>query len=419
MKKTGLLLLLLILLSLCLSGCSVSAVTASDAGQPGTPESPSPGDSSEGGTGTNTGCGAAPREIVISAIGDIMMHNTMITAGLQSAQASYDYSPFFRYVRPLLSASDLVIGNLETTLAGKAAGYSGYPRFNSPEVLAANLKEAGIDVLTTANNHSLDKGYTGLAATLDHLDAAGLLHTGTSRCLAEQETTLLADIKGSKFAILAYTYGTNGLNPPKDRTYAVNYIDEAKMIAAVKKAREAGAHSILVSLHFGAEYQNYPNAEQQALAQSLLDNGADIILGSHPHVLQPASFLDDRFVIYSLGNFISDQTGPERKTGIILNLHFLVDPGGEKPRLEAASYIPIWTHRFRQNGRTQFSVLPVESALTSLQTGQAGALSKTDANQLAQAWRHANKILESDSPRIRLYSLPLPLAALDLIEKLE
>ena len=391
---------LLIIFSLWLTGCSAAAVTG--VVTPDIAELPT----------------LKHETIFISAVGDIMMHNTQLIAGLQPGGNTYDYSGFFRYVKPLLGTSDLVIGNLETTLAGKSAVYSGYPRFNSPDILAANLKEAGFDVLTTANNHCMDKGYDGLAATLDRLDEAGLLHAGTARSQAEQDKRLIVDVKGSKFAILSYTYGTNGLNPPKNRAFAVNYLDEGKIIADTKKAKEEGAQLVIVALHFGTEYQTRPNPEQTGLAKALLDNGADIILGYHPHVLQPAFLIDEKFVIYSLGNFISDQKGLERKSSVILNLQFAVDPLTEQPYFLTASYIPVWTHRYMQNGKAKFAVLPVEPALTSINMGQKGNISNTDAASLLQAWQYITNHLKSDSPQIKLQNIPIPLSGLELIKKL-
>ncbi len=389
---------LLIIISIWLAGCSAAAVTTD---KPDVTTIP-------------------PLEhetIVISAVGDIMMHNTQLQAGYQPDVGTYDFSAFFQFVKPLLKSSDLVIGNLETTLAGKAAGYSGYPRFNSPEMLASNLKEAGLDVLTTANNHCLDKGYAGLVSTLDRLDETGLLHAGTARSQAEQDKTLLVDVKDIKLAILSYTYSTNGLNPPKHHAFAVNYIDEDIIKTAAKKAKEDGAQLVIVCLHFGEEYQNHPNSQQTSLAQALLSNGADVILGYHPHVLQPAFLMDNKLVIYSLGNFVSDQTGLERKSSIILNLQFAVDPITKQPYFQNASYIPIWTHRYQQNGKTQFTVLPVEPALTSIRTGQKGAITNTDAASLQQSWQYITNHLKSDSSKLNLQNISIPLSGLDLIKK--
>ena len=217
------------------------------------------------------------KTFVITAVGDIMMHNTQIRAGYQREYNTYDFSSFFTEVEPFFQASDFVIGNLETTLSNDPRLYSGYPRFNSPAILAQNLKEVGFDLLTTANNHCLDKGVNGLYNTLNYLDEAGLLHVGTSRSQAEKETILYTEIEDVKIAALAYTYGTNGLNPPRGQEFAVNLIDEEQIMTDIKKARTGGAQLIILYLHFGQEYQEHPDSNQIYLAKTFFNAGADII----------------------------------------------------------------------------------------------------------------------------------------------
>ncbi len=363
------------------------------------------------------------KTLIISVTGDIMMHNTQLQAGYQPKLDNYDYSPFFKRISPLLKVPDLLIGNLETTFAGKSAGYGGYPRFNTPEEMAADLKGAGFDILTTANNHSLDKGFAGLASTLDNLDAACLLHTGTSRTIEEQGQLLLLDIQDIKLAVLSYTYGTNGLTPPKDKEYCVNYINEDAIKADILKAQEQGAGYIIVCLHFGQEYQTKPNSHQKQLAQSLFAAGADIIFGSHPHVLQPTAVIKNEnrdtnnFVIYSLGNFISDQSKLERKSSVLLNVFLTIEAETNKVSFEKATYIPIWTRRYQTGGRTSFEVLPIEPCLTSIETGQEHDFSNKEIETLNQAWELIDSRLSGEhSDMFMLHRLPLPVSQLDLIE---
>lgn len=362
-------------------------------------------------------------KLVISAVGDILMHNTELNAAYQAGTGEYDFSPFFTHVRPLFHASDLVIGNLETTLAGKKLGYTGYPRFNTPEVLAANLKEAGLHVLTTANNHSLDRGEAGLLSTISHLDRIGILHTGTSANPEEKEQILLVDKKGIKIAVLAYTSSTNGISLPQGSRAAVNYLEPALIEAQIKKARESGAQLVILALHFGQEYKPYPDTLQKQLARSFLEAGADVILGHHPHVLQPAeiylpdkpSGLEKKFIIYSLGNFVSDQNGLERKTGIILNLYFEYDPLTRELTFDKGSYVPIWTHKTRRSGNLSFQVLPIDPALTSIKRGALSGFTAADVSSLEKAWTHATEHMKSEQPEIRLQQLSIPLEGLTSI----
>ncbi|MDX9872838.1 MAG: CapA family protein [Clostridia bacterium] len=372
----------------------------------------------------SAGQDAAPKEeiLIISAVGDIMMHNTQLQSGFQASTGAYDFSSFFTYVQPLLSAADLTIGNLETTFAGEKAGYSGYPRFNTPEVLAGNLQEAGFDILTTANNHCLDKGVSGLIGTLDTLDAAGIRHTGTFRSTEEQEQILLIEKKGVKIAVLSYTYGTNGLKVPSDKPFLVNYLQAERMLADVKKARTEGAQIVIACLHFGLEYQPQPNEEQRQIVRILFDEGVDIILGHHPHVLQPpyiyhyedAVGFQDKPVIYSLGNFISDQNGLERTTAAILNIHIKVGAQNQEACLEKVSYIPVKTRRFRQGGKLHFEVLPVEAALCSARR-QPSYFTSQEKRELEAAAAHAAKQLYSTDPRLAPEPLEIPLESLNLI----
>ena len=333
------------------------------------------------------------KTFTITAVGDILMHNTLLRAGYQPQLQTYDFSPFFAKVQPYFETSDFVIGNLETTLGKDFSEFGGYPRFNSPAILAEYLKEAGIDLVTTANNHCLDKGITGLNNTLDFLDEAGLLHVGTARSREESENILITEIQGVKTAILAYTYGTNGLIVPKGKEFAVNLLDEAQIFNDIVVARNFGAQLVIVCLHFGQEYSDYPNNEQKRLAETFLIAGADVILGCHPHVLQPSQvyyFEEDRaqFVIYSLGNFISDQNGLPRKSSTILNLHFGINALTGEPYFKEASYVPIWTRKKVINNKPRFEVLPIEETINKIEAGALPDFTLDEIQEIQEAWVH-------------------------------
>ena len=162
----------------------------------------------------------------MSVIGDIMCHNSQYKDAYNSSTDTYDFSYVFEDIKNYISEADISIGNLETTFAGKARGYSNYPTFNTPEQLAYNLKDFGIDVVSTANNHCMDKSYSGLVSTINYLNDAGISHVGTNTSAEEQNTILVKDVNGIKIAFLAFTYGTNGIPVPRDKSYAVNLIDE-------------------------------------------------------------------------------------------------------------------------------------------------------------------------------------------------
>ena len=225
--------------------------------------------------------------ITMTAIGDIMCHNSQYKDAYNSNTGTYDFSYAFTDIKEYINSADISIGNLETTFAGKEKGYSNYPRFNTPEQLATNLKDVGIDVVSTANNHCMDTNYTGLVSTLKYLDEAEIGHTGTNETLEKQKEILVKDINGIKIAFLSFTYGTNGIPIPKDKSFAVNLIDEDLILQQIKLAKQEEPDLICANMHWGIEYQLKQNPEQEKLAELLFENGVDIILGSHPHVLLP------------------------------------------------------------------------------------------------------------------------------------
>ena len=181
---------------------------------------------SENNTSENKSIPAEDITFTLATTGDIMCHNTNFKDAYNSSTKSYDFSYYFTDVKKYLQEADITIGNLETTLSGAKRGYSGYPTFNTPEILAQNLKDAGFNIVTTANNHCMDKGYSGIESTIDFLDKADLAHTGTFKSKKDQETILIKNVKGVNIAFLSFTYGTNGIAIPKDKSYAVNLIDK-------------------------------------------------------------------------------------------------------------------------------------------------------------------------------------------------
>ena len=207
--------------------------------------------------------------IHIAVIGDIMAHRPNFQNAYSSTDKKYDFSNVFKNIKSYVSDADVAIGNLETTFAGKDRGYNGYPTFNTPDELATNLKDMGIDMVSTANNHCMDKGYTGLTRTLDVLDKAGIDHTGTSRSKEEQNTILVKDVNGIKMALLSFTYGTIGITVPSDKKYAVNMIDKDLMKQQIDAAKEKDVDLICVNMHWGIEYQLKQNKEQEQLADFL------------------------------------------------------------------------------------------------------------------------------------------------------
>jgi len=314
--------------------------------------------------------------INMSVIGDIMCHNSQYIDAFSGS--TYDFSYVFSDIKHYIDNADIAIGNLETTFAGAARGYSNYPTFNTPEQLAQNLKDFGIDVVSTANNHCMDTGYKGLVSTLDYLDSAGISHTGTSRTQEEQNTVLIKDINGIKIAFLSFTYGTNGIPVSSERTYSVNLISDELILNQLQLAKAQNPDLICVSMHWGIEYQNTKNKEQERLADLLFQNGTDIILGSHPHVLQPMEkrtvtledgSTKDGFVIYSLGNFMSGQTKERTRNSIILNIELTKNGETDKISIGNISYVPIYMYKNTSKTIQKYLVLDIENAIKQYDSG--------------------------------------------------
>lgn len=344
-----------------------------------------------------------PITIHMAAIGDIMSHSTNFKNAYDASTKTYDFSNTFKNIKSYIKDADIAIGNLETTFAGSARGYSGYPTFNTPDALGKNLKDLGIDVLSTANNHSMDKGYTGLVSTLDYLDKYKISHTGTYRSKEEQDTILVKDVNGIKIAFLSFTYGTNGITIPSDKKYAVNLIDKDLIKKQIKLAKEEKVDIICVNMHWGVEYKLKQNSNQEDLADFLFENGVDIILGSHPHVLEPMEkrtieladgTTKDGFVIYSLGNFMSGQIYANTKTTIILDIKITKSPDA-KISIDSVKYVPLYLYNSGASAkpRTRYTLIDIEKSIKDYENGDDANISKSLYNTLKDELKTVKSVL--------------------------
>ena len=340
--------------------------------------------------------------IKMSVIGDIMCHDSQYKDAYVKDSDSYDFSYVFSDIQKYIQTADIAVGNLETTFAGKERGYSNYPTFNTPEQLAYNLKTLGIDLLSTANNHSLDKGYKGLVSTLDFLDDAGIAHTGTYRSEEEQNQISVQNVKGITMAFLSFTYGTNGIPIPSGKDYCVNLIDEDFILKQINLAKEQNPDMICVFMHWGVEYQTKQNKTQENLAEFLFKNGVDVILGGHPHVLQPMEKREitledgttkDGFIVYSLGNFISGQNKLPRQSSAILDLGITKNGETGKISINEVTYTPIYMYRGPAGKLQRYKVLDIESNIQKFDDGTDTSLGKTTYNTMKQVLSDITKIL--------------------------
>jgi poly-gamma-glutamate synthesis protein (capsule biosynthesis protein) len=299
---------------------------------------------------------AEAQELTLLFAGDAMQHQSQLDNAFRDGK--YDYSSYFPQVSDEISRADIAIVNLETTLGGKP--YRGYPMFCSPDAFAVALKEAGFDVFLNANNHILDRFSKGLHRTWDVLDSLEVQHTGVFRNAEERENTypLMVEKNGIRLAFLNYTYGTNGINSaPPD---VVNYIDKVQIQKDIKKAKEGEADIIIANMHWGEEYKLIQNKAQEKLAKFLMDEGVDIVMGSHPHVVQPSKAVTDstgritNLIIYSLGNFVSAMTAPNTTRGQMVKMVLCKE--ADKTIITSYESILHDTKRKKNGNKIDFSV---------------------------------------------------------------
>jgi Putative enzyme of poly-gamma-glutamate biosynthesis (capsule formation) len=302
--------------------------------------------------------------------GDLMGHMTQVNAANREANGNgYNYKPVYKHLESYFLKADLAVINLEHPLAGEP--YTGFPQFSSPDESVFAIKDVGFDIIVTANNHSLDKGKQGLERTLSVLDSMGLEHFGIYRHAAERDNRypLFVEKNGIKIAFLSYTYGTNSL--VEEEPNIVNRIDTALISEDLKKAKLAFPDFIIAFMHWGTEYDNMQNQWQKDFAQFLATNGVNLIVGSHPHVVQPfdkvyvPSTRDSVPVMYSLGNFFSNQRNRYTDGGIIFEANLQKSSragrrGGVNYKTDIVSYgyMPFWVYRYSKNGGNVFRLLP-------------------------------------------------------------
>lgn len=295
-------------------------------------------------------------------VGDAMQHQAQLDAAWAAGGGKcYDYSDCFSLIAPEITVADYAVCNLEVPLGG-GPDYSGYPCFSAPDSYAAALRDAGFDLFLTANNHCLDRRDKAARRTIDALDSLGVDQIGTFHDSADRKNKVpfVKNISGIKVGFLNYTYGTNGIEP-RDGV-EVSLIDKAKMAEEIRRTREAGAEIVVVTIHWGVEYVLLQNRNQEELADFLVDKGVDLIIGSHPHVIQPMKVVrnekekKDVLVVYSLGNFISNMKTADTRGGALVRVRIERGPDGVA-RFKNADYDTFLSAKPTGKG-TNFMVVP-------------------------------------------------------------
>ena len=313
------------------------------------------------------------RSVRMRAVGDIMFCQTQL---VYAKDSGYDFHNQFEMIADQLADADFTMGNMEGTIGKyKKSQYSGYPQFNAPDVALAPLKDYGIDFLTLANNHMLDRWSGGVENTVNNVEKYGFAHVGAYRTKAEKAGTVICEVGGIKFGFMAYTHTTNSMENrgvDKEAVDLVPYISKADFKGDVKKLRDAGAEVIIAWPHWGAEYVREPDSNQKKYAKQLAEAGVDIIIGSHAHEVQPMGFQSvtvdgvekQVLTMFCMGNFISDHVIQYTDNGLILDFTVNEQPGG-RFTVDNVGYIPTYT--WKQDGAVK--VLPSGRYLENRPTG--------------------------------------------------
>ena len=344
---------------------------------------------------------AEPITFTLTSLGDTLCHNTQYWDAYNSKTDEYDFSYVYEDIKNYTLSSDITIGSLETTFAGKEKGYSNYPTFNTPDSLATVLKDIGVDVVSLAGNHALDYGYSGLCRTIDVFNNIGLSHLGTYKTAEDQEKILIKDVKGVKIAFINYTYGTNGIPLPSGKEFCVNLIDKDFIKKQINQAKEQNVDMIVACMHWGTEYRTTANSEQKDLANFLFENGVDVILGNHPHVLEPMEkktitlqdgTTKDVFVVYALGNFTADQRAEITRDSAILNLTITKNSNG-KISIDKVNYIPIYMYKNTTVSTHKFKILDIEKTIKDYEEGKNTSINSNVYNNLKKQLEKIKSIL--------------------------
>lgn len=341
-------------------------------------------------------------ELSLLFIGDIMGHGGQVRSAYNEETDSYDYNHCFQYIKDEIGDADYTIANLEVTLAGPP--FKGYPQFSSPDALAVACQNAGIDVLVTANNHSCDRGGEGIVRTIDVLDSLKIMHTGTFRNQAERDENhpLIIESNCFRIAILNYTYGTNGL--PFPAPTIVNLIEKDQMKKDLDLAKTKNVDKIIVVTHWGSEYKRDPSTYQIDHGKFLFENGADIIIGAHPHVLEKMVWEKratdsgkDELIVYSLGNFVSNQRKPRTDGGAMIKMTLKKE--GDQSYIKDAGYILTWVYLPTEDGKKKYYILPA----SKYESNKAFFDSVESYNTMQAFIKDARELFDGDNENVPEY----------------
>lgn len=342
--------------------------------------------------------------VTIGFVGDLMCHVPQMNAA-RLPDGTYDFNPAFAEIKSALSSPDIMIGNLELTTAGPKKPYQGYPAFNAPDEYIGALVNAGFDFLVTSNNHSMDTGEEGLQRTLKKVRENGLGSTGTFDSQRDRDSVRILNKNGISFAILNYTYGTNGALPTAAHSYMLNVADSALVRKDVQRARSMNPDLVIVIYHWGVENIADPTPKQDSMFHWAADHGADLVIGAHPHVVGPVNYfktssgasLDSGVVAWSLGNFVSNQYWRYTDAGVIFNVTIEKNHTTGKKSLAKTEFTPTWVYRGYDPEFKKYVVVPAawcerDSVPSWINKESKTKLCEAFSDTKSVVWRRTSKL---------------------------
>ncbi len=352
---------------------------------------------------------AGNRSVRIRAMGDVIMDDDMLEEAYDKSTDSYDFAPLFTLVQEVMGDADYSLINIDATLREGRYGYSGYPQFSTPPVILDVLKNCGIDMITMCNNHMLDGWFDGLKESLDLVEAAGLDHVGAYRSQEEFDTPEIYELGGIKVGMLNYTKYTNGMESAgvdeNALIYGYRHMDRSNYAADIAEMKAAGAEFIIAIMHWGEEYEREPESENRAIAQKLISYGADLVIGGHPHVVQPAEYITATdaqgnmrtgLVVYSLGNFVSNHRHENKRytdTGMIFDFTIQENDDGSFSVVDP-SCIPVYVWQAPTENGNEYRVVPTGLYLDSAPEG----MDASQHQRLKESWNETLAIMNGVIP---------------------
>ena len=344
------------------------------------------------------------RSATIRMAGDIVIDTEMLDACYDKASDSYDFAPYFSMIGNTLSKSDYTMINIDASLRKGKYGYSGYPQFTTPPVILQVVKNVGVDMITMCNNHMLDGYCDGLVESVGHVEAAGLDHIGGYTDEADSKTPEIYTINGIRVGFVSYTHSTNTMENYCDERskFLVKRFKNADFKADVDAARAAGAEVVVAVAHWGEEYKRAPDSDQQYWAKKLVAAGVDLIIGGHPHMVQPAEYITatdsngisrTALCVYSIGNFLTQHRSPYTDSGIVFEFTLAEQADGTIV-VTAPGYVPVYVWTFKNAaGADDYRVLPTGVYMDNRPDG----MSDEQYNRMRETWNETTTLMGGDA----------------------